>query len=106
MSGYLEGWRLSAGDEQTVFDGDARRVAQIACGGMSGRTFAESADVARLIAAAPELLATLECMVATLDAVKPMLTGNQSTMVKIQVRACREIIAKATPSRSMQANSR
>ena len=64
MSGHLTGWRLSAGDEHTVFDGQQRKIATIACGGMSGRTFAESAEVARLIASAPELLSIVQRFVA------------------------------------------
>lgn len=60
MGEHLKGWRLSAGDEHTVFDGQQRKIATIACGGMSGRTFAESADVARMIAVAPELLEVLK----------------------------------------------
>lgn len=64
MSAHLTGWRLSAGDEHTVFDGSQRKIATIACGGMSGRTFTESADVARLIAAAPELLSIVQRFVA------------------------------------------
>lgn len=58
MSGeHLIGWRLSAGDEHVVLDGSNRRLVSVPCGGMSGRTFAEAADCARLIARGPELLA-------------------------------------------------
>ena len=64
MSAHLTGSRLSAGDEHTVFDGQQRKIATIACGGMSGRTFAESAEVARLIASAPELLSIVQRFVA------------------------------------------
>jgi len=67
MSAHLQGWRLSAGDEHTVFDGSQRKIASVACGGMSGRTFAEAADVARLIAAAPELLDIAERMMEVLE---------------------------------------
>ena len=59
---HLTGWRLSAGDEHTVFDGRSERLVSVPCGGMSGRTFAEAADCTRLIAAAPELLAALEAL--------------------------------------------
>lgn len=67
MGAHLTGWRLSAGDEHTVFDGQQSKIATIACGGMSGRTFAESAEVARLIAAAPELLDIAERMMEVLE---------------------------------------
>lgn len=52
---HLIGWRLSAGDEHRVFDATGNRIADVPCGGLSGRTFDEAADAARLIAAAPML---------------------------------------------------
>ena len=61
---HLTGWRLSAGDEHTVFDGRSERLVSVPCGGMSGRTFAEAADCTRLIAAAPELLEDVVALVA------------------------------------------
>ena len=61
--GHLTGWRLSAGDEHLVFDGRSRRLACVPVGGVTGRTFKEGADCARLIAAAPELVEALRAMV-------------------------------------------
>jgi hypothetical protein len=88
MNGHLTGWRLSAGDEHLVFDGNNNRLAGINCGGMSGRTFREGADCARLIAAAPDLLAALE---RALDALEKLDAGD--TKVAAQARAA---IASAT----------
>lgn len=65
---HTQGWRLSAGDEHTVFDGGSSRIASVPCGGLSGRTFDQAADCARLIAAAPELLAALEAAYAEIYA--------------------------------------
>ena len=62
MSAHLAGWRLSAGDECTVFDGADKKLVTVPCGGLSGRTVGEAEDCARLIAAAPDLLELLnEC---------------------------------------------
>ena len=74
---HLTGWRLSAGDEHTVFDGRSERLVSVPCGGMSGRTFAEAADCTRLIAAAPELLAALEDARATIV----IMRGNVLTEI-------------------------
>jgi len=60
MSAHLAGWRLSAGDECTVFDGADKKLVTVPCGGLSGRTVGEAEDCARLIAAAPDLLAAAE----------------------------------------------
>lgn len=60
MSAHFQGWRLSAGDDCTVFDGANKKLVTVPCGGMTGRTVGESGDCAQLIAAAPDLLAALE----------------------------------------------
>lgn len=60
MSGHLKGWRVSAGDEHTVFDANGLTIARSSCGGLTQRTYDEATEVARLIAAAPELLEALE----------------------------------------------
>ena len=46
MTDHLTGWRLSAGDEHTIFDGRNYKLAVIPCGGMAGRTFKESTECA------------------------------------------------------------
>lgn len=67
MSAHLEGWRVSAGDDHLVFDANQRKLASIPVGGMAGRTFREGAEQARLIAAAPDLLAALEGLVEIVE---------------------------------------
>lgn len=67
LQGHLTGWRVSAGNEQLVFDATGNRVAEVPCGGMSGRTFKQAADCARLIAAAPELLEALKAALIIID---------------------------------------
>ena len=51
-------WRLSSGDETEIFSG-AKPVARAHCGGLTSVKLAEAEANARLIAAAPELLAAL-----------------------------------------------
>lgn len=53
-------WRVSAGDEQTVFDGQNRKLVSVACGGMTGRTLNDAESAANLIAAAPNMFEALE----------------------------------------------
>ena len=97
MGAHLTGWRLSAGDEHTVFDGQQSKIATIACGGMSGRTFAESAEVARLIAASPELLEALQGVMDILGRAESNASGNPEwDYVGPRVAAARAAIAKAT----------
>lgn len=55
-----ENWRLNAGDETRVIDGQNNPICDVKCGGMSGRTVAQGEKIARLIAAAPALLEALE----------------------------------------------
>jgi len=56
-------WRLSSGDETEIFSG-AKPVARAHCGGLTSVKLPEAEANARLIAAAPELLAALEEMYA------------------------------------------
>ena len=49
MTDHLTGWRLSAGDEHTIFDGRNYKLAVIPCGGMAGRTFKEATECAARI---------------------------------------------------------
>ena len=60
MKPHLTGWHLSAGDEHEVRDHRRQRIVNVQCGGMTGRRFDEATDIARLIVAAPELVAQLE----------------------------------------------
>jgi hypothetical protein len=62
MTAHLTGWRLSAGDDCTVFDGANRKLVTVPCGGLSGRTAGEAGDCAQLMAAAPDLLAALRTL--------------------------------------------
>jgi len=55
-------WRLSSGDETEIFSG-AKPVARAHCGGLTSVKLPEAEANARLIAAAPELLAALVEMV-------------------------------------------
>lgn len=59
MSAALTGWRVSAGDEHTVFDGNNCKIFSVQCGGTTGRSWDEATEIARLIEAAPDLLAVL-----------------------------------------------
>lgn len=86
-SKHLEGWRVSAGDELTVFDGGNVHIAKINCGGMTGRNFEQGADMARLIAAAPDLLTALDGLVSYLKE-----TPHHNAT---QAAAARAAIAKA-----------
>lgn len=77
-------WRVSAGDDLTVFIDNHNRIA-VPCGGMTGIKYAEAAAMARLIAQAPTLLAHLiwcEKMLsglipgtAQLDAIRATIAG-------------------------------
>jgi len=53
-------WRLNAGNETEVMDARGRNVARAHCGGSYGVKLEEAEAHARLIAAAPDMLAVLE----------------------------------------------
>jgi hypothetical protein len=53
-------WRLNAGNETEVMDARGRNVARAHCGGSYGVNWREAEAHARLIAAAPDMLAALE----------------------------------------------
>jgi hypothetical protein len=55
-------WRLNAGNETEVMDARGRNVARAHCGGSYGVNLDEAEAHARLIAAAPDMLAALELM--------------------------------------------
>lgn len=67
MSDAVTGWRVSAGDDLTVFDGRNCKIVSVESGGLSGRRYNEAAQVAALIAAAPKLLAALEDLAQVAD---------------------------------------
>ena len=85
---HLTGWRLSAGDEHLVFDGRSRRLVSVPVGGMTGRTFKEGADCARLIAAAPELVEALreiaDCMEEDGWTWAPQYAAARALLAKIE----------------------
>jgi hypothetical protein len=55
-------WRLNAGNETEVMDARGRNVARAHCGGTYGVNLDEAEAHARLIAAAPDMLAALEAV--------------------------------------------
>lgn len=65
-------WRVSAGDGLTVFLNNHNKIA-MPCGGMTGIKYDEAAAMARLIAAAPTLLAHLEWAATFLQ---PLIGGS------------------------------
>ena len=83
---HLTGWRLNAGDEHVVFDARHCQIVNVQCGGGTGRNYNQASDIARLVAAAPELLAHLKFAVALLG---PLCGGTA------QLEAMRAAITKA-----------
>ena len=59
-------WRLNAGNETEVMDARGRNVARAHCGGAYGVKLDEAEAHARLIAAAPDMLAALEAVLPDL----------------------------------------
>jgi hypothetical protein len=57
--GFVMSWRLNAGNETEVMDARGRNVARAHCGGSYGVKLDEAEAHARLIAAAPDMLAAL-----------------------------------------------
>jgi hypothetical protein len=60
--GGVMSWRLNAGNETEVMDARGRNVARAHCGGSYGVKLDEAEAHARLIAAAPDMLAALEAL--------------------------------------------
>ena len=85
-------WRLSSGDETEIFSG-ARPVARAHCGGLTSVKLPEAEANARLIAAAPELLDTLERFVTACHAHLPESTDQAFCGLYASARVA---IAKAT----------
>jgi hypothetical protein len=86
-------WRLNAGNETEVMDARGRNVARAHCGGSYGVKVEEAEAHARLIAAAPDLLAALE------DGLQWMQYGGEIDGIFFDeaslVESFREVIAKA-----------
>jgi hypothetical protein len=80
-----DNWRVSAGDDLTVFIDNHNKIA-VPCGGITGIKYAEAAAMARLIAQAPALLAHLEWAANFLQ---PLIGGSA------QYDAIRATIASA-----------
>jgi hypothetical protein len=60
-------WRLNAGNETEVMDARGRNVARAHCGGSYGVKLDEAEAHARLIAAAPDMLAALVTVIPDLE---------------------------------------
>ena len=93
-------WRLSSGDETEIFSG-ARPVARAHCGGLTSVKLPEAEANARLIAAAPEMLAALQAAVNLLswgeafNSDLPDATPSEKNSAK-KVDEFKAIIARAT----------
>jgi len=84
-------WRLSSGDETEIFSG-AKPVARAHCGGLTSVKLPEAEANARLISAAPELLALAYDFGQMLTGMDPYSVDDAAIM-RDKIRA---IIAKAT----------
>jgi hypothetical protein len=98
MSGHHTSWRLNAGDETSVMDSRNRKILRAECGGASGIKLAEAEANARLIAAAPDLLAALVNCMDILGRAESNASGMGAEWdyVGPRVAAARAAIAKAT----------
>lgn len=89
-------WRLNAGNETEVMDARGRNVARAHCGGAYGVKLDEAEAHARLIAAAPDMLAVLEGAIGILGIAESNASGNPEwDYVGPRVAACRAAIARA-----------
>jgi hypothetical protein len=93
-------WRLNAGNETEVMDARGRNVARAHCGGSYGVKLDEAEAHARLIAAAPDMLAALESVIDDLvGGIQDTIDNGGSeawiTEAKTRLNAAREAIAKA-----------
>jgi hypothetical protein len=93
-------WRLNAGNETEVMDARGRNVARAHCGGSYGVKLDEAEAHARLIAAAPDLLAALVTVIPDLEGnIDGGVDGGASREwleeATSRLNAAREAIAKA-----------
>ena len=84
-------WRLSSGDETEIFSG-AKPVARAHCGGLTSVKLPEAEANARLIAAAPDLLALAYDFGQMLTGMDPY-TFDDASIMRDKIKA---IIARAT----------
>lgn len=85
-------WRLNAGNETEVMDARGRNVARAHCGGTYGVKLDEAEAHARLIAAAPDMLAAL----VTMDALfADHMQYDEEGYETAAIRAGQAAIAKA-----------
>jgi hypothetical protein len=91
---HLTNWRLSAGDETVVFDGSTGKIVDVPCGGLTRRTRAEAVDMARLIAAAPDLLECMKDLFCNENGVDIAMAGNPAAIEALEAK-CRAAIARA-----------
>jgi hypothetical protein len=92
LQAHLTGWYLSAGDEHRVFDANHSRIVDVPCGGMTGRTFAEATDVARLIVNSPKLMTALHNLEAYLRDT-PHHNAPEAAAARSALRAARGELA-------------
>ena len=92
MTTYTTGpWRLSSGDETEIFSG-ARPVARAHCGGLTSVKLPEAEANARLISAAPDLLALAYDFGQMLTGMDPY-TVDDVAIMRNKIKAA---IARAT----------
>jgi hypothetical protein len=85
-------WRLNAGNETEVMDARGRNVARAHCGGTYGVNLDEAEAHARLIAAAPDMLAALEWLACYAD--EDMPSEYRTDSFRSALDAAFEAIAK------------
>ena len=77
MTDHLTGWRLSAGDEHTIFDGRNYKLAVIPCGGMAGRTFKEATEcAAHIVHCVNTHDALVKALVEAAEFIQPFNSGQ------------------------------
>jgi hypothetical protein len=86
-------WRLSAGDETAIFTGCGKRISAAYSGGLSGIGIGEAEANARLIAAAPDMIAALQMALIALER-----SEKERGIRHLETFAVRAAIAKAVQS--------
>ena len=88
-------WRLSSGDETEIFSG-AKPVARAHCGGLTSVKLPEAEANARLIAAAPDLLALAYDFGQMLNGMDPY-TVDDAAIMRDKIKAAIARAQGATP---------